>query len=170
LEQTEAATAHKPPMKPRPQWWHPGQSGNPGGIRISTHALKLFHEIAVEIGGADALTSMDAALLLQACRLLVRSTRLKDHDAAIRMSSEARRTLEGLRRRCAPAGARYPTHAQPFGSIVVSAQAEAAPRRAAELAADAAEAAEHTRPAGESLEDETLTAGHETGAAGHADE
>jgi hypothetical protein len=116
--------------------WPKGMSGNPTGIRISKHALKLFYEIAAELGGVDSLPAMDAALLLQATRLLVRSSRLKDHDAAIRMSSEARRTLEGLRRRCAPAVRSAPT--EPFGQIVVSAEAEAAPRRAAELAADAA--------------------------------
>jgi hypothetical protein len=84
------------------------------------------------------LSAIDRTLLLQATRLLVRSARLKDHDAAIRMSSEARRTLEGLRRRCAPAVRSAP--AEPFGEIAATAQAEENARRAAELAADVSEA------------------------------
>jgi hypothetical protein len=91
MQQTAAAT--KQPE--RPQSWPKGVSGNPSGIRVSHHALNLYREIAAELGGEAALSVIDRTLLLQATRLLVRSARLKDHDAAIRMSSEARRTLEG---------------------------------------------------------------------------
>jgi hypothetical protein len=79
--------------------WPKGTSGNPTGIRISRHALKMYHEIAAEFGGEAALSAIDRALLLQSCRLMVRSARLKKHDAAIRMASEARRGLEGIGRR-----------------------------------------------------------------------
>lgn len=130
MQQTEATL----PQKPRPQWWPKGTSGNPTGIRISQRAMELFSEIAVELGGVDTLSIIDRTLLSQACRLLVRSQRVKEADAAIRMSSEARRTLEGLRRRCAPAVRSAP--AEPFGEIAATAQQEEAARRAAELAGD----------------------------------
>jgi hypothetical protein len=118
----------------RPQWWPKGVSGNPSGVRVSTHALALYREIGAELGGLDSLSAIDRALLLQACRLLVRSLRLKDHDTAIRMSSKARRTLEGLRRRAAVPAAT----SESFTDIAARAQSEAETRRAAELAADAA--------------------------------
>jgi hypothetical protein len=130
MQQTAAAT--KQPE--RPQSWPKGVSGNPSGIRVSHHALNLYREIAAELGGEAALSVIDRTLLLQATRLLVRSARLKDHDAAIRMSSEARRTLEGLRRHVA----RVSAPAESFTDIAVRAQAEASERRAIELAADAA--------------------------------
>ena len=52
-----------------------------------------------------ALSAVDRALLTQACLLLARSERvmqIKDADAAIRMSGEARRLLESLRKHAAP--------------------------------------------------------------------
>jgi hypothetical protein len=133
---TKQSDTQRPRVRGRP--WAPGQSGNPSGSRVNTRASVLFDEIAAELGGAEALSAIDRTLLLQAARLLMRSQRIKEPDAAIRMSSEARRTLEGLRRRCVPAVRSAP--AEPFGAIAVSAQAEAAARRAAELAADASEA------------------------------
>lgn len=142
---TEQSTAqHRRRAGGRP--WQPGQSGNPTGIRISKHAIALFNEIAGELGGEAALSAIDRTLLLQAARLLVRSARLKDHDAAIRMSSEARRTLEGLRRRATRASA---PAAEPFTEIAAKAQAAEAARRAAELAGDTSEADAEVTSAGD---------------------
>jgi hypothetical protein len=56
--------------------------------------------VAAELGGV--LGAIDRALLLQACRLLIRSQRVKDADAAIRMSSEARRIMSSLQKRAPP--------------------------------------------------------------------
>jgi hypothetical protein len=136
LEQRVLATDQPQRRVPRGRPWPKGVSGNPAGIRVGKQALAMFEQIEGELGGVGSV--IDRTLLLQACRLLVRAARLKDHDAAIRMSSEARRTLEGLRRRCAPAVRSAP--AEPFGEIAASAQAKEAARRAAELAGDAIEA------------------------------
>jgi hypothetical protein len=81
------------------QGFQPGVSGNPTGFNPGKHVLALYREMATEFGGEAALSPVDRILLMQAARLLSRSRRLKDQDQAIRMSSEARRTLEGLRRR-----------------------------------------------------------------------
>src|SRR5579863_4346732 len=76
-----------------------GTSGNPSGRQVvPERAAELFNAMAGDFG---ALSAVDRALLYQACLLLSRSERvkrIKDADAAIRMSGEARRLLESLRR------------------------------------------------------------------------
>jgi hypothetical protein len=80
--------------------FEPGRSGNPSGLRgrylIEALAEQLFVEMAPDFA---PLSAIDGVLLKQACVLSVRSRRVTDPDAAVRMASESRRTLEGLRRR-----------------------------------------------------------------------
>ena len=81
----------------RPKYrWPKGKSGNPYGTRgIKTLAAALFEELAPQFQPLDAV---ERVLLLQACTLSCRSRRTIDPDASVRMASEARRTLEGLKR------------------------------------------------------------------------
>jgi hypothetical protein len=76
--------------------WPRGKSGNPHGTRgVKTLAAALFAELAPQFEPLDAA---ERVLLQQACVLSVRARRIGDPDAAVRMASEARRTLEGLKR------------------------------------------------------------------------
>ena len=59
----------------------------------------LADEMAADLGELNAI---ERTMLAQACKLLVRSERVKDLSVATRMSSEARRLLELLRRHAAP--------------------------------------------------------------------
>jgi hypothetical protein len=71
-------------------------SGNPKGRRIVREmAEKLFAELAPQFAPLDPV---DRTLLMQAAMLSIQSRRVGDPDAAVRMASEARRTLETLRR------------------------------------------------------------------------
>jgi hypothetical protein len=78
--------------------WPKGVSGNPSGSKVSKRVTTLFEALADEFGGAD-LSATDRALLIQACRLLVRSERVKDTDQAVKCVNAARRIMDGLRKR-----------------------------------------------------------------------
>jgi hypothetical protein len=113
-----------------------GVSGNPHGRRVIRERIEeLFATMAGDFG---PMTATDEVLLRQACFLLARSERVyrrADIDNAIRMSGEARRLLESLRRR--PASPEPPPKS--WSDIGTKAQAEADVRRAQELAEDAAD-------------------------------
>ena len=80
-----------------PHRWPPGTSGNPLGSKLLTaRADAIFGEVRCDF--ADNLSAVDTVLLRQACRLLARGERLRDPDAAVRLSSEARRIIAALRR------------------------------------------------------------------------
>jgi hypothetical protein len=97
VDQHRTETVQKTGLASRPQCYKPGQSGNPLGPKILTErAAALFDTVVPDF---PALSATDTVLLKQACRLLARSERMRDPDASIRMASEARRTLDGLRRR-----------------------------------------------------------------------
>jgi hypothetical protein len=81
-----------------PHRWPPGTCGNPLGSKLlNARADALFGEIRGDF--ADDLSAVDTVLLRQACRLLARGERLRDPDAAVRLSSEARRILAALKRK-----------------------------------------------------------------------
>jgi hypothetical protein len=90
----------------RPQWvggrYPPGYSGNPSGSKIPKRQRELIAAMSPEFGG-DAMSSVDKAELAAACRLMARAEREKNAPAAL--TSEARRILQGLRRRMKPAAA-----------------------------------------------------------------
>jgi hypothetical protein len=112
-----------------------GVSGNPAGRPvIHARARELFSTM---LGDFGSLGPTDRILLERASFLLARSERLRDADVSMRMSGEARRLLQALRKH-APART---VPAERFMEIAVKAQAEEDARRAAELAGDAVEAA-----------------------------
>jgi hypothetical protein len=113
--------------------WPPGTSGNPSGSTVSKRVTVLFDAMLADFG-EGALSAIDSAMLLQACRLLVRSERTADADSAVRLSNAAARLIAGLRsaKRREPAG-------ETFADIAARAQEEADQRRARELAEDDAE-------------------------------
>jgi len=88
---------HEHRRKPRGRPWPKGVSGNPSGSKVSKRVTNLFEALANEFGGAD-LSATDRALLMQACRLLVRSERVKEAEIAVKCANAARRILAGLRR------------------------------------------------------------------------
>jgi hypothetical protein len=96
---TATGTTHVQRGRP----WPKGVSGNSSGSRVSKRVVTLFSDMVTDFGGEAALLAVDRALLMQACRLMVRAERVKDADAAVRLSSEARRGLGALRRRVAAA-------------------------------------------------------------------
>jgi hypothetical protein len=110
-----------------------GGTGNPyGKSLIRARVEELYAKMA---GDFEPMTATDEVLLRQACFLLARAERVHrhaDNDNAIRMSGEARRVLEGLRRR--PLAPKEPSKS--WSDIATQAQAEADVRRAQELAED----------------------------------
>jgi hypothetical protein len=97
--------------KPGGRPWPKGMSGNPSGSKVSKRVTTLFEALADEFGGAD-LSAADRALLMQACRLLVRSERVKEAEDAVKCANAARRILAGLRREQADAGYWSPLRAK----------------------------------------------------------
>jgi hypothetical protein len=99
--------------------WPPGTSGNLNGRgSMNKRAAALFEVLSADFCGADTtLSAIDRALLEQACRLLVRAERECDADAAVRLTSEARRGLMALRRH----GASVPRE-EPMASEVLRAR------------------------------------------------
>lgn len=84
-----------------------GTSGNPRGkASIRERAAELFAEMAPDLGQMSAI---DTVMLRRASLLLARSERIrsaKDADVSLRMSGEARRLLQTLRRHHASAPSR----------------------------------------------------------------
>jgi hypothetical protein len=82
--------------------FRPGVSGNPlGGRYLKDQAAALFATISADLG---PLSPTDEILLRQACLLFAKSTRIAGRnranvDVAVRLHSEARRTITSLRRR-----------------------------------------------------------------------
>lgn len=97
MQQPAVATEQDGPQHPklRGRPWVPGQSGNPSGSRVSSRAIALYSEMAADFG---ELSAGNRALLMQAAKLFIRSEREKDGDIALRMSGEARRHLESVKR------------------------------------------------------------------------
>jgi hypothetical protein len=127
---TEQGEPQRPRLRGKP--WPKGVSGNPSGSRVNTRAVVLFAEMAVDFGGVDALSGVDRAMLMQACRLMARGARAKSADDAVRLTSEARRILMALRKRVPALSA----PAEPWSGVTARAQAQVDERRTQELAAD----------------------------------
>ncbi len=87
-----------------------GKSGNPKGANsVSDRAAALYATMSPDFG---KLTATDDVLLRRACLLLARSERirrLRDVDVGLRMSGEARRLLQTLKRHAAPPDDGRPT-------------------------------------------------------------
>jgi hypothetical protein len=86
----------------KPHLWKPGQTGNPTGIKSNRRSREMFDEIAAERGGVETLSAYERIMLMQGCRLLVRSFRIKDPSAIARLSGEARRLISIVERRAPP--------------------------------------------------------------------
>jgi hypothetical protein len=86
------------------------------------------------------MSPVDAALLWQAARLIYRSERTANADAAVRLASEARRQLEGLRKR-------MPQVARDGSPTLEEWIAARAAKKAGEAAQDASEGAAPTEGA-----------------------
>ena len=130
--------ATEQPNKPRRRDGRPfpkGFSGNPKGkAALRERAAELFGIMAPDFA---PLSAVDTVLLNQACLLLARSERVhrvRDIDVGVRMSGEARRLLQVLRKNASTPAA----PAETFTEIAVKAQAEASQRRAYELVEDEA--------------------------------
>jgi hypothetical protein len=82
-----------------PQWYRPGQGGNPRGrINIRARAAELVTTLSADFPG---LGVTDQIILKQAAMMIARSesiSSVRHADAAIRLSSESRRLLLMLRR------------------------------------------------------------------------
>jgi hypothetical protein len=84
---------------PRGKPWPKGVSGNPLGRQVtSKRVTELFTAIAADLGGEGAISAIDRAMLMQACRLLVRSECTRDADLALRLSNASARLLATLRK------------------------------------------------------------------------
>ena len=86
------AHAEQRKRKPGGRPWPKGVSGNPSGSKVSKRVTTLFEALANEYGGAD-ISATGRALLMQACRLLVRSEREKEAEVAVKLANAARRIL-----------------------------------------------------------------------------
>lgn len=98
-QQGKSGRQGKQRLKPRGRPWLPGVSGNPSGnviTKASKRAAELFDTLLADFGGD--LTAVDRAMLEQACRLMVRSERVKDPDSAVRLSNASARLLMNLRK------------------------------------------------------------------------
>jgi hypothetical protein len=107
----EVATPEQQAVKPRRgPGFRKGVSGNPKGRRALTErAAELYATMAPDFG---ELSATDRVLLNQAALLLARSERVhrvRDIDVGVRMSGEARRLLQVLRRHHASAPRDEPT-------------------------------------------------------------
>jgi hypothetical protein len=84
---------------PRGRPFPKGVSGNPSGKTLGKRYLALFADLARDLGGEDALSAIDRALLSQAVGLMVRAERVKDTDDAVRLANASARLLTGLRKK-----------------------------------------------------------------------
>jgi hypothetical protein len=178
---TAIAAVSQPPDKPRRGPGFPnGVSGNPRGrAAIRERAAELYAIMAPDFG---EMSAVDTVLLRQACTLLARSERIHRHrdiDVALRMSGEARRLLQALRRRiperAAPAETPLDQHLRTHYAVAPSEDdaerepagslpAEGETRDASEAldgSGEAQGASGRQTPAG----DETLTRGRPKGSA-----
>jgi hypothetical protein len=87
-----------PAAGPGRRLWRPGESGTPlGPQRLNVRTQEVFDEIRGDF--VEDLPAVDVVLLRQACRLLARGERLRDLDAAVKLSAEARRIITALPRK-----------------------------------------------------------------------
>ncbi len=87
--------------------FQPGKSGNPAGARKFIDAVEaMFVELSKDF---PPLGHVDRVMLHSASRLLVRAQRAKDSDVAVRLHSEARRSIAELRRHVKAAAPSGPT-------------------------------------------------------------
>ena len=93
--------------------WLPGVDGRSAGARRFRDLSKAF---AAELGGLAVLSEPERALVRQAAGLTLQTERLQvaiakgekiDPDELIRLSSEARRALNGTRKREQPKAASF---------------------------------------------------------------
>lgn len=110
----------------------PGIAPNPSGSRVPRGLNELVAELSTDFAGV-ALSAIDKALLKSAALLLLRASRTADPDSSVRSVSEARRILEGMKRRH-PVGSPSPS-SELYVDIAKRAAAESAAQRARELAA-----------------------------------
>lgn len=136
-------------LMPRGRPFSKGTSGNPSGRTLGKRYLALFADLARDLGGEDALTGIERALLGQAVGLMVRAERVKDTDDAVRLANASARLLGNLRGGIKLKAATAPS----FAEVAAQAQAEATARRALELAADDDGADEESDAAAESAEE-----------------
>jgi hypothetical protein len=115
------------------QGFQPGQSGNLSGTKSPRGLSDLAAKLQADLPGIEA-SAIDMALLRNAALLLLRAERMAAGDRSVRSSSEARRTLEALRKRYAKPAAPMPSES--YAEFARRNAAAAAAKRAAELAAD----------------------------------
>jgi hypothetical protein len=82
------------------QGFQPGQSGNLSGTKSPRGLSELAAKLQADLPGIES-SAIDMALLRNAALLLLRAERMAAGDRSVRSSSEARRTLEALRKRYA---------------------------------------------------------------------
>jgi hypothetical protein len=75
-----------------------GTSGNSQGARLLKNRTEALVELFRPEFGPE-ISQLELALLRGSCRLLARAEYARNADAAVRLSSEARRGLESLRKR-----------------------------------------------------------------------
>jgi hypothetical protein len=103
----------------RPFGFQPGRSGNPAGNRLLLdQTAALFETMSGDLG---PLTKTDEILLRQACLMLAKASRISGRDrqnvdVAVRLHSEARRTITSLQRR-APKPAAGPSLAEYLATL-----------------------------------------------------
>lgn len=91
-------TAHEPSKRQPANGFKPGNNANPYGRSRVRGLDELTAQLAADLPGIET-SAIDMALLGNAALLLLRAKRMAAGDRSVRSSSEARRTLEALRRR-----------------------------------------------------------------------
>ena len=161
MQQPMAVTEKRSGLSGRP--FPPGTSGNPLGARvINERAAELY---AIMRGDFGPLVPTDEILLRQAARLLARGERLKNADASIRMSSEARRIIASLRRTARAKDVGYIPLRDRLAAEFADENATSDEAEAVSAPADAADDAQATTPA---TDDDERTGEAETPPEGQA--
>jgi hypothetical protein len=133
---THASLSNRPQNFQRGNQASKPHAKSPSGLRLLKGEAELAEQIAAEF---DQLTAVDRILIHGAARLLIRASRTGDGEIAVRATSEARRTLESLRRRYGNAVVAAPASGPSYAELAAQAQREQSAKRPAELAADAAQ-------------------------------
>lgn len=94
--QPSAVAEQEKTQRPTGRPWPKGVSGNPSGRTLGKRYLALFADLARDLGGENALTGIERALIGQACQLMLRSERVCDADDAVRLANAASRILATL--------------------------------------------------------------------------
>ena len=85
-------------LMPRGRPFPKGVSGNPSGKTLGKRYMALFADLASDLGGEEALTGIERALLGQAVGLMVRAERVRNTDDAVRLANASARLLASLRK------------------------------------------------------------------------